>query len=81
MEELSSNIPTFPITFLVFVQRYQTSLRFSVFPAGCRFYRGPHDMDCLTTLWEEAGCLLEGFLAPSNLTQEMLTLFAIRSLP
>nr|XP_026695983.1 uncharacterized protein LOC108950895 isoform X20 [Ciona intestinalis] len=38
-----------------------------VFPDNCDTYYGPHSVECLTTIWEWKGCLVEGTKAPDNL--------------
>ena len=37
---------------------------------GYSFSSGPHTTDCLTALWQEAGCHLTGTWSPSRHTQE-----------
>jgi len=42
------------------------------FPAGCVFFKGPHPLECLETVWRDSDCLEEGWKAPANLkTPEM----------
>ena len=38
------------------------------FDHGCLSYLGPHTETCQTTLWLQAGCILEGQLAPACLS-------------
>ena len=38
------------------------------FPAGCTLFRGPHSVECLTTLWRNGGCIDSGEGYPLNLT-------------
>ena len=42
---------------------------------------GPHTVQCLSTIWEEAGCLKEGSGFPSNLPSGDLSLLKSMSLP
>ncbi|XP_078487526.1 uncharacterized protein LOC144745375 [Ciona intestinalis] len=37
------------------------------FPDNCASYDGPHNVECLTTIWESSGCLAEGTKAPFKL--------------
>ena len=41
-------------------------LRFNptALPAHCEFFRGPHNVDCLATIWSNAGCRMEGAKHP-----------------
>ena len=41
---------------------------FSDFPQNCEVYDGPKSIQCYITLWQRAGCLLEGDDMPLNLT-------------
>ena len=34
------------------------------FPAGCRYHRGPHSLECLGAIWYDAHCVVEGNLFP-----------------
>nr|XP_026695288.1 uncharacterized protein LOC108950586 isoform X2 [Ciona intestinalis] len=38
-----------------------------VFPENCETFNGPHSIDCLITIWKEAGCDVNGFRYPNNL--------------
>jgi len=42
---------------------------FTEFPVHCMQYRGPHSLVCYTFLWEDVGCLREGWHDPGNVTQ------------
>ena len=35
-----------------------------VFPHGCLSYYGPHQLNCLVTIWHESGCVSQGSYAP-----------------
>jgi len=48
------------------------SIYVSVFPQGCEFYRGPHSLDCLKSIWLEVGCTLEGESSPGKLSRQLL---------
>ncbi|XP_078487546.1 uncharacterized protein LOC144745386 [Ciona intestinalis] len=37
------------------------------FLENCDTYLGPHSVECLTTIWESKGCLVEGTKAPDKL--------------
>nr|XP_039272236.1 uncharacterized protein LOC120346535 [Styela clava] len=41
-----------------------------VYPANCSNYYGPHSVECLETIWENATCLKEGYNYPRNLTTD-----------
>ena len=49
----------------------------SALPSGCMYYRGPHPVDCVIAIWEDAGCILEGRNHPSRLGDAALS--ALRS--
>ena len=38
-------------------------------PDGCIHVRGPHSLDCLTSVWLSVGCLQEGYSFPENMTE------------
>jgi len=42
----------------------------AAYPAGCRTFVGPNDRTCYTSIFEDA-CIPEGYLNPSNLTNEI----------
>jgi len=56
------------------------SLSFLEFESGCRSLHGPHHINCLKTMWKKAGCLDEGYLHPSNLTEIDLSVLNEKSL-
>jgi len=44
------------------------------FPKVCYSFKGPHSLDCLTTMWYASGCLDDGYnypavLRPSDLAE------------
>ena len=41
---------------------------FSEFPEGCTSYQGPHSLRCLSVLWEQSGCIKEGYHVPTNMS-------------
>ena len=41
-------------------------LNFAEFPFSCEQYRGPFNTECLETIWQNIGCLLQGENAPKN---------------
>jgi len=48
------------------------------FPAYCRYFRGPHSVECQATIWEAVGCRMEGlkhpFVAPPSESRIISTL-------
>ena len=40
----------------------------SEFLDGCKSYKGPHELQCLSSLWEDAGCSDKGYSYPRNLS-------------
>ena len=38
------------------------------FLSSCRFYRGPHDLECLKNIWLSVGCTEEGWGSPESLS-------------
>ena len=47
-------------------------LSVTAFPFGCLNYRGPHDRLCLAAIWLEVGCIEEGYLYPTNMTDKTI---------
>ena len=38
------------------------------FPEACQFFRGPHSIACLSTIWTEVGCTEDGWSHPLTMT-------------
>ena len=36
------------------------------FPLACFSYHGPHTPDCLTSIWEDVGCMNSGTAYPGR---------------
>ncbi|XP_078487544.1 uncharacterized protein LOC144745384 [Ciona intestinalis] len=51
-----------------------------VYPDKCDSYDGPHTVGCLTTIWEEVGCKIEGLRYPGVLTSADVDALKILSL-
>lgn len=45
-------------------------------PIPCPTYYGPHSLDCLTMVWDLAGCLPEGEESPDKLSLSQVTTFS-----
>ena len=45
------------------------------FPHGCVQYAGPHRLECLITIWKDAGCVVQGWSFPGNLTRRQLVTY------
>jgi len=46
------------------------------FPHECIFYRGPHSVECLLSIWIAAGCTVDGSKAPNKLNRAELAAFS-----
>ena len=53
---------------------------FAVLPRGCGNYRGPHSIQCMESLWRQAGCLPEGIYPPAKYTQADLATYSLMNL-
>ena len=42
----------------------------------CLQYNGPHDLDCLESIWNMTECIKTGAYYPSKLTAEVLSNYA-----
>jgi len=49
-------------------QSFHLAFRFTVFPEGCSYFRGPHSQLCFESIWYDSGCITEGYLHPDNFT-------------
>jgi len=39
----------------------------SDFPKGCEVFEGPHSVECYESIWQDSGCLEEGYDYPLQL--------------
>ena len=39
------------------------------FPPYCKFYRGPHSIECISSIWEASDCAVEGYENPQNISE------------
>ena len=53
---------------IICLQRFVT-----VFPTACVQFHGPHSVACYNSIWKEAGCAVEGWSYPHNMTGNQLT--------
>lgn len=44
----------------------------SVYPQNCTKFYGPHQLDCLVTIWINATCVVEGYKYPRKLSTSRL---------
>ena len=40
----------------------------SVFPGGCKSYYGPHNLECISSIWRSSGCLDGGLGYPNDVS-------------
>ena len=56
------------------------NLFFSEFLHDCKFYRGPHSVSCLNSIWKSVGCLDSGHGYPKNISSQAVASYGMFNL-